>query len=308
MFIIIKREKIHQLCGFSKIREIVRQWHGLEMFWSDFNGDIRVENGVFFEPSREKLLLEELKEKMAKLKNSHQLINVLDSKVFNGKILALKLFDESEYLGIIWGYPVYEQKILCDTEYLLELMNWAKNEIAQYCRDMAKKNECIHVLNEESDNIYHYHTMIGKSSKMQEIYGLLRKVSGSESNVFIQGANGTGKELVAKAIHYNSPRKNNIFLAVNCAAFNENLLDSELFGHKKGAFTGAVGEKKGLFEQADGGTLFLDEVGDTSLSMQVKLLRVIQEGAYFPVGASSPKKCNVRIIASTNQSYRENDD
>ena len=111
-----------------------------------------------------------------------------------------------------------------------------------------------------------------------------KKISASESSVFIQGANGTGKELVARAIHNSSPRKKNIFFAVNCSAFNDNLLDSELFGHVRGAFTGAVKDKKGLFEQADGGTLFLDEVGDTSPAMQVKLLRVIQEGSFFASG------------------------
>ena len=136
---------------------------------------------------------------------------------------------------------------------------------------------------------------------MTELYGLLDKISASEASVFIQGANGTGKELVAKAVHYDSPRKNKIFLAVNCSAFNENLLDSELFGHVRGAFTGAIKSKKGLFEQSDGGTLFLDEIGDTSPAMQVKLLRVLQEGTYLPVGAASPQKCDVRIIASTNR-------
>ena len=147
--------------------------------------------------------------------------------------------------------------------------------------------------------------MIGKSKSMQRIYRLLEKVSSSESSVFVLGENGTGKELVAKAIHYYSPRKDKIFLAVNCSAFNDNLLDSELFGHVKGAFTGAMKDKKGLFEQADGGTLFLDEIGDTSLSMQVKLLRVLQEGTFLPVGATSPKRCDVRIVAATNKNIKK---
>ncbi len=140
---------------------------------------------------------------------------------------------------------------------------------------------------------------------MQQIYGLLEKVSPSDSTILIQGENGTGKELVAKAIHYNSPRKNAIFLAQNCSAFNDNLLDSELFGHVKGAFTGAVKDKKGLFEMANGGTLFLDEIGDTSLAMQVKLLRVLQEGTFLPVGATQPRKVNVRVLAATNKPLKE---
>lgn len=113
--------------------------------------------------------------------------------------------------------------------------------------------------------------MIGKSKPMQELYALLDKIKQSESTVLIQGENGTGKELIAKAIHYNSPRKDASFITVNCSAFNENLLDSELFGHVKGSFTGAVKDKKGLFEAGRRGTLFLDEIGDMSPTMQVKL-------------------------------------
>jgi transcriptional regulator with PAS, ATPase and Fis domain len=140
---------------------------------------------------------------------------------------------------------------------------------------------------------------------MQQVYHLLSKVSNSESTILIQGENGTGKEMVAKAIHYNSTRKDAVFMAVNCSAFNDNLLDSELFGHVKGSFTGAVKDKKGVFEVANGGTLFLDEIGDTSPSMQVKLLRILQEGTYMPVGATTPKKVNVRVIAATNKPLKE---
>jgi transcriptional regulator with PAS, ATPase and Fis domain len=121
----------------------------------------------------------------------------------------------------------------------------------------------------------------------------------------IQGENGTGKELIAKAIHYNSPRKDKTFVSQNCSAFNENLLDSELFGHVKGSFTGAIKDKKGLFEIADKGTFFLDEVGDTSPSMQVKLLRVIQEGTFIPVGATETRKVDVRILAATNRNLKD---
>ena len=163
----------------------------------------------------------------------------------------------------------------------------------------------IQALNSELVDKYRYHTMIGKSKKMQQIYRLLEKVSATDSSVFIQGDNGTGKELVAKAVHFYSNRKDKMFLAVNCSAFNDNLLDSELFGHVKGAFTGAIKDKKGVFEEANGGTLFLDEIGDTSLSMQVKLLRVLQEGTFLPVGATVPRKTDVRIIAATNKPIKE---
>ena len=179
------------------------------------------------------------------------------------------------------------------------------NEIITYHNEIKKREELIGDLNSELGDRYRYHSMIGKSKQMQKIYRLLEKISSSESSVFILGENGTGKELVAKAIHYYSPRRDKMFLAVNCSAFNDNLLDSELFGHVKGAFTGALKDKRGLFEQADGGTLFLDEIGDTSLSMQVKLLRVLQEGTFMPVGGTSPKKCNVRILAATNKNIKK---
>jgi transcriptional regulator with PAS, ATPase and Fis domain len=121
----------------------------------------------------------------------------------------------------------------------------------------------------------------------------------------IQGENGTGKELIAKAIHYNSHRKDKAFVIQNCSAFNDNLLESELFGHTKGSFTGAIRDKKGLFEIADKGTFFLDEIGDTSPQMQVKLLRVLQEGTFTPVGSTEMRKVDVRIVAATNRNLKE---
>ena len=189
--------------------------------------------------------------------------------------------------------------------YFQELVGLIANEILTYHNEIKKREELIGDLNSELGDRYRYHSMIGKSKQMQKIYRLLEKISSSESSVFILGENGTGKELVAKAIHYYSPRRDKMFLAVNCSAFNDNLLDSELFGHVKGAFTGALKDKRGLFEQADGGTLFLDEIGDTSLSMQVKLLRVLQEGTFMPVGGTAPKKCNVRILAATNKNIKK---
>ena len=189
--------------------------------------------------------------------------------------------------------------------YFQELVGLIANEILTYHNEIKKREELIGDLNSELGDRYRYHSMIGKSKQMQKIYRLLEKISSSESSVFILGENGTGKELVAKAIHYYSPRRDKMFLAINCSAFNDNLLDSELFGHVKGAFTGALKDKRGLFEQADGGTLFLDEIGDTSLSMQVKLLRVLQEGTFMPVGGTAPKKCNVRILAATNKNIKK---
>ena len=133
---------------------------------------------------------------------------------------------------------------------------------------------------------------------------MLDKVSASEATVLIQGDNGTGKELIARSVHFNSPRKTASFVTVNCSAFNENLLDSELFGHVKGSFTGAIKDKKGLFESAHNGTLFLDEVGDMTLTMQVKLLRVLQQGTLTPVGGTEERKVAVRVIAATNRDLK----
>jgi two-component system response regulator HupR/HoxA len=186
-----------------------------------------------------------------------------------------------------------------------ELVYIAADEVATFHTEISKREERIMDLNSELGNKYRYHNLIGKSKKMQQVYHLLSKVANSESSILIQGENGTGKEMVAKAIHYNSPRKDSVFMAVNCSAFNDNLLDSELFGHVKGAFTGAIKDKKGVFEVANGGTLFLDEIGDTSPSMQVKLLRILQEGTFMPVGATTPKKVNVRVIAATNKNLKE---
>ena len=146
-----------------------------------------------------------------------------------------------------------------------------------------------------------YAGIIGAAPAMLELYSLLDRVAPSDSTVLIQGENGTGKELVARAIHDRSPRRDHRFIVTNCSAFNDNLLDSELFGHKRGAFTGAVADKTGLFEAADLGTFFLDEIGDMSPALQVKVLRVIQEGTFNRVGDTETRKVDVRIIAATNR-------
>ncbi|MDR3606892.1 MAG: sigma-54 dependent transcriptional regulator [Oligoflexia bacterium] len=143
--------------------------------------------------------------------------------------------------------------------------------------------------------------LIGKSPKMVEVYKTVARAAMSASTVLVIGESGTGKELVARAIHDNSPRRNKRFVAVNCGALAENLLESELFGHVKGAFTGAVADKRGLFDEANGGTLFLDEIGDVSPSLQVKLLRVLQEGEFKPVGSNEVRKSDVRVIAATHR-------
>ena len=211
----------------------------------------------------------------------------LNSEAFNAPLSALSVLAEGQ------------------KKYFYELVDLVSQEIITFHTEITKREERIHALNSELGNRYSYHSMIGKSKPMQELYGLLDKIKNSESTVLIQGENGTGKELIARAIHYNSPRKDSQFVTVNCSAFNENLLDSELFGHVKGSFTGAIRDKKGLFETADKGTLFLDEIGDMQLSMQVKLLRVLQEGTFTPVGGTEQRKVEVRVLAATNKDLKE---
>ena len=150
-----------------------------------------------------------------------------------------------------------------------------------------------------------FENIIGKSEPMAKVFKIISQVAPTNSNIFISGKSGTGKELVAKAIHFNSNRKDKIFLPINCGAISENLIESELFGHKKGSFTGAVSDKDGLFKVADGGTLFLDEIGDLPLNLQVKLLRAIEDKEFMPVGGVKPVQTDVRIIAATNQDIYE---
>jgi len=156
-------------------------------------------------------------------------------------------------------------------------------------------------LKQALDQRYSFGNLIGKSKAMKEVFDLVQKVAGSRANVLITGESGTGKELVAKAVHYNSERKEKPFVPINCGAIPENLLESELFGHEKGSFTGAVQQKAGLFELADGGTLFLDEIGELPMSMQVKLLRVLQEREFRRVGGTRNISIDVRLIAATNK-------
>ena len=152
---------------------------------------------------------------------------------------------------------------------------------------------------------YSFGNLIGKSKPMRDVFETIQKVAPATATVLIEGASGTGKELVAKSIHFNSPRRNKPFVAVNCSALAESLLESELFGHERGAFTGAVAMKKGRFELADGGTLFLDEIGELSLSLQVKLLRILQEKVFERVGGIKPISVDIRLIAATNKSLKQ---
>ncbi|MGD8741536.1 MAG: sigma-54 dependent transcriptional regulator [Desulfobacterales bacterium] len=160
-------------------------------------------------------------------------------------------------------------------------------------------------LRDAVESQYRFGNIIGKSKKMRDVFDTIQKVAPSGATVLIEGESGTGKELVARSIHFNSPRREKPFVAVNCSALAENLLESELFGHEKGAFTGAVATKKGRFELADGGTLFLDEIGELSANLQVKLLRVLQEKVFERVGGVRTISVDIRILAATNKDLQQ---
>lgn len=163
----------------------------------------------------------------------------------------------------------------------------------------------VHHLRYQLDQNTQFHDLVGRSSAMLQIYQLIRDVARVDSTVLIEGETGTGKELIARAIHYSSPRKDRPFIAANCAGLTDSLLGSQLFGHKRGAFTGAIDDHHGLFEAADGGTLFLDEIGDIPTSVQTSLLRVLQEKEITRLGETRPRKVNVRILAATHHNLNE---
>lgn len=167
----------------------------------------------------------------------------------------------------------------------------------------ALKREVMR-LKKEVETRYHFDRLIGKSSTMQKIYDLIERISDTSITVLLTGESGTGKELIAKAIHYNSPRRERSFIPVNCAAIPDTLLESELFGYKKGAFTDARADKKGLFFEANAGTLFLDEITEMPYSLQAKLLRVIQEKEVRPLGDTKPHPIDVRIISASNRDIK----
>jgi DNA-binding NtrC family response regulator len=177
-----------------------------------------------------------------------------------------------------------------------DLLQSVKNALRQ--RELFRENRH---LRRELDRRYSFSEIIGTSESLQQVFRLVEKIAATNTNILIYGESGTGKELVARAIHHNSPRSDRPFVAINCGALPETLLESELFGHTKGAFTGATSARVGLFRSAEGGTIFLDEIGEISQALQVRLLRAVQEHEVTPVGASTPARFDARIICATNR-------
>jgi two-component system response regulator GlrR len=203
---------------------------------------------------------------------------------------------ESAVEAMTRGAYTYLTKPFDPHELLLQV-----NRALDSCRLVFENERLKGMLKEK----YDFANIVAKSEKMQAMLEAVSRIAKTDSTVYIHGESGTGKELIAKAIHLQSNRKDGPFVAINCAAIPENLLESELFGHEKGAFTGAVRSTKGLFTQANGGTLFLDEIGDMPLSVQVKLLRALEERQFYPVGSEKPVQVDVRIVVATKKNLIE---
>jgi DNA-binding NtrC family response regulator len=222
----------------------------------------------------------------------------------------IKIFNPEIAIVIVTAFGTIEDAVKAMKEgaydYLTKPIDL--DEVDLLVKRMIERQQLIsenRLLKEQLSDRYKLSGIISASKKMEEVLSLGARVAESKASVLIRGESGTGKELLAKAIHFASPRKDKPFIAVNCAALNENLLESELFGHEKGAFTGADKQRAGRFETADGGTLFLDEIGDLPLSTQVKLLRVLQEQIFERVGSSKSITVDVRIIAATNRNIHQ---
>jgi len=218
----------------------------------------------------------------------------------------LKTVDEEAIIIVMTAYSSVDSAISALRKGVYDYVTkpFVNEDLLQRIRNAIRTKELFRenrALRRELDKHYSFAEIIGTSRRLQEVFGIVKKVADTNVSVLIQGESGTGKELIARAIHFNSSRAAKPFLAVNCGALPESLLESELFGHTRGAFTGAITDKKGLFRSAEGGTLFLDEIGEMPLSLQVKLLRALQEHEVTPLGVSIPVKFNARIIAATNK-------
>ncbi len=219
--------------------------------------------------------------------------------------IGVPIFIGKKTAGVLTAQPKCEHRDLLRHGRLLEMI---ANLVGQSVRLAKRVEDQQQRLKSERDSLrrkvkaeHGFSNMVGRSHNMQLIFDQIRQVAKWNTTVLIRGESGTGKELIANAIHYNSPRANGPFIKLNCAALPDSLLESELFGHEKGAFTGAVGQRKGRFEQAHGGTIFLDEIGEISAAFQAKLLRVLQEGELERVGGSRTISVDVRVVAATNK-------
>jgi two-component system response regulator PilR (NtrC family) len=290
-----KRARILTVDDERSIRELLEIFLKKEGF--DVTSASSAEEGLVLVKSTEfDLIISDIK--MADM-TGIDFLRELRNTSFNGQFILLTAFATAE--TAIQALKMGAFDYILKTENFIEELKLVVYGALEN-RRLREENT---YLKREFKKVHGMGNLIGKSKKMQELFKMIEVVSATSSTVLITGESGTGKELVAKAIHLNSPRAEEAFVSVNCGAFTETLLESEMFGYMRGAFTGAGANKKGLFEVADKGTMFLDEIGDTSLAMQVKLLRVLQERTLRRVGGTEEIPIDVRIIAATNRNLGE---
>lgn len=311
-------KKIVRLRVTKKLVDVCQSISGAAVFFFDQKNDIQ---HIF--PSHQEALDIEFKPFVREfLKSLKQLNPGIVSNESKGLLfLGLPIRINGDYAGSIiiggirrtWEPPldvpksfvnVFNALPLCTNgqiELMKHLMEIIVDEIISFHQELSQKDKEIENLTKKLGLKYNFRNIVGRSPKMMDVLNILNMVIDTDSTVIIYGESGTGKEEVARAIHYNSHRRNNEFVVANCSAFSENLLESEMFGHVKGAFTGAIEDKKGLFQVADKGTLFLDEIGDMSLALQSKLLRVLQNGEFLKVGGTKPIRVDTRIVVATNK-------
>src|SRR5215467_6729870 len=285
-------ERHKNLHTIIMLRELIRKWWGAELFFTDASGAVDWPEGQ--RRCGESIGILHHRFKASKALRSAQAVDCHPGFT----IVGAPLYVRGDYQGFFLVHlPLISAP---EFERLNDLLGFAVSQIAG-CEDATQRARHAGRPPPELVRPYRFEHIVGNGERMRELFGLLEKVCNSESTVLISGESGTGKELVARAICYNGPRRDKPFVVQNCSAFNDNLLESALFGHTRGSFTGALRDQKGLFETADGGTFFLDEVGDMSPALQVKLLRVLQEGTFLPVGATQTKEVDVRLIAATHK-------
>lgn len=238
-------------------------------------------------------------------------VDKLDIYDFSKGFIAVPIkLRGSDVIGVLAAQPASKNiELLNQFNLFLEMCANLIGKFILLSKKVAKETDNLEAerdqLRQKVRSNYSLDNMVGHSPSMHKVFEQIRMVSKWDSTVLVRGESGTGKELIANAIHYNSPRATGEFVKLNCAALPDNLLESELFGHEKGAFTGAIKQRKGRFESADGGTLFLDEIGEISSAFQAKLLRVLQEGEFERIGGSQTIKVDVRIVAATNRNLEE---
>ncbi len=263
--------------GVHDSDRLLKQWEGREI--------ICLYDLLIFDSRMEGISWQELLERIGTI-HPRQAVLILTPPASRAAAIAAKKAGAFDYVVL----PFKEEELIVTVHKAFDRIRLQK-EVIRLRKEVLKE--------------YRFSNIVGKSKEMREVFELIRRVADSTVNILISGESGTGKELVAKAIHYNSPRRDQPFIAVNCAAIPETLLESELFGHVRGAFTDARIDKKGMFEEAHGGTLLLDEIGEIPLGLQPKLLRAIEEKAVRRVGSTKTVPIDIRILSATNRGLME---